>query len=46
MIQVKWSDGYEPYIVMKTSNMPLYEPALLERMGDKIGYGLETFARE
>ena len=44
-LQVKWRDAYEPYVVLKTSEMPRYEPALLERMGDKIAYGLHLYAK-
>ncbi len=43
--QVKWKDAFEPYVVLPTLDAPDYDERLLERMGDKIAYGLHLYAK-
>ena len=44
-LQVPYSGAFEPYIVLPTRTAPLYDERMLERMGDKIAYGLEVSVR-
>ena len=45
LLQVKYSGAFEPYLVLLSKTAPTYDERLLERMGDKIAYGLEILAR-
>ena len=41
VLQAKFADAFEPYVVLETKSMPKYPEELLERMGDKIAYALQ-----
>lgn len=44
-MQVKWRQGFEPYVVLPSRKIQQYEVTLLDRMGDKTAFAQELSAK-
>ena len=44
-LQIQFYDGYEPYLILRKKECPVYDQKFLGRMGNKNSQTLEVYAK-